>query len=168
MSCSKFKKIKVCEFVTYLLPHNPEDAGLLWIIRDGTDGTLEIDGPCGVLLTFSEKICYFHHYIRWSNFLLNEKIQSYIRKLVYDLARFLTAQYAVYVPDSGAKESSILDFIWDDENKDMDYIRNWLLERCGAPKAKIADIHQQYEDYWESEGYYIDYFDDLQLDKSDI
>ncbi|EFM11894.1 hypothetical protein PaecuDRAFT_1502 [Paenibacillus curdlanolyticus YK9] len=60
------------EFVDHLLPHNPKDVGIPWAVFDGIGGTVEINGPCGFDLTFSEKVCYFHHYIRWSTFLHNE------------------------------------------------------------------------------------------------
>ncbi|BFT72472.1 hypothetical protein [Paenibacillus sp. P36] len=151
----------VDEFITHFLPYNPEDVGKPWRVHDGIGGTLGIDGPCGIDLTFSEKVCYFHHYIRWRSFLRDKEIQLYIRKLTLDLTNYFTTNYAIYVPDNGSKESGNLDFIWEDENKDIDYIKNWLHESCGTPKEKIIDIYKQYENYWESDGYYIDYFSDL-------
>ncbi|ULO05367.1 hypothetical protein H1230_19980 [Paenibacillus sp. 19GGS1-52] len=151
----------VDEFITLLLPHNPKDKGKPWTVHEGIGGTVEINGPCGVQFTFSEKVCYFHHYIRWRSFLLDEKLQLYLKKVTFDLASYFKSTFAIYVPDSGSKESGILDFIWEDENKDVDYIMKWLLERCGTPKEKIIDIYKEYEDYWDSEGYYIDYFSDL-------
>lgn len=149
------------DFHSYLLPHNPKDEGKMWKVVEGTGGTLEIDGPCGLDFTFSEKVCYFHHFIRWSRFLLEEEIQLYLRKVTYDLACYFSSDYAIYVPDSGSQESAVLDFIWDDENRDIEHIKNWLLARCGSPKEKISDIYKEYEDYWDSEGYYVDYFGDL-------
>ncbi|MFB9324684.1 hypothetical protein ACFFSY_01865 [Paenibacillus aurantiacus] len=144
-----------------LLPYNPKDTGKQWKVRPGIGGTVEIDGPCGVDFSFSEKVCYFHHNIRWRNFLLDEKLQHYLRKVTLDLAKYFSSSYAIYAPDSGFKESAILDFIWEDENKDIDYIKNWLLERCGTPKSNIIDIYKEYDDYWDSEGYFVDYFNDL-------
>lgn len=113
--------------------------GKPWRVHDGIGGTVEISGPCGMDFTFSEKVCYFHHYIRWRSFLLDEDLQLYFRKVTFDLASYFSSTYAIYVPDNGSKESGILDFIWEDENKDIDYIKNWLLERCGTPKAKIIE-----------------------------
>ncbi|MNE96167.1 hypothetical protein D3C80_1943370 [compost metagenome] len=80
------------------------------------------------------------------------------------MAGYFSSDYAIYVPDSGSRESGVLDFIWDDENdenKDIEHIKNWLLSRCGAPKEKISDIYKEHEDYWDSEGYYVDYFKDM-------
>lgn len=153
---------RVDEFTNYLLPFNPEDVGKPWkVYDDWIGGTLEIGGPCGIDFTFSEKVCYFHHYIRWKTFLRDEEIQLYIRKLIFDLGSYLKANFAIFVPDNGSKESEILDFIWEDENKDISFIKNWLQEHCGEPKTKIIDIYKEYEDYWKSDGYYIDYFSDL-------
>ncbi|NOU97876.1 hypothetical protein GC093_32315 [Paenibacillus sp. LMG 31456] len=151
----------VDEFTTYLLPYNPKDMGKSWKVQVGIGGSVEISGPCGVEFTLSEKVCYFHHYSRWKNFLLDEEIQLYLRKVAFDLANYFSSTYAIYVPDNGSKESVILDFIWEEENKDINYIKNWLLERCGTPKEKIIHIYKKYNDYWDSEGYYIDYFTDL-------
>ncbi|MEK3884907.1 hypothetical protein [Paenibacillus sp. PL2-23] len=68
----------------------------------------------------------------------------------------------IYVPDSGAIESGIMDFIWNDENKDIEFIKDWLLTRCGPPNRIIKDIYQQSKDSWTSKGYYIDDFKDFE------
>jgi len=151
----------VDEFINFLLPHNPKDEDKPFTVHEGIGGTVEVSGPCGMDFTFSDKVCYFHHYIRWRSFLLEEELQLYLKRVTFDLARYFSSEYAVYVPDSGSRESAVLDFIWEDENKDIHYIRNWLLERCGRPKEKIIEIYKEYEDYWDSEGYYVDYFSDL-------
>ncbi|WP_144266470.1 hypothetical protein [Paenibacillus curdlanolyticus] len=84
-----------------------------------------------------------------------------MRQVSFDLARYFSSAYAIYVPDNGFREADIIDFIWEDENKDIEIIKNWLLTRCGAPKGKISDIATEYEDYWEYDGYFIDYFGDF-------
>ena len=65
------------------------------------------------------------------------------------------------MPDSASKESGIMDFLWDDENKSIEVMKEWLLKQCGNPKDNINSIYVEYEDYWESEGYFIDYFNDF-------
>ncbi|MHA6529408.1 hypothetical protein [Paenibacillus sp. BAC0078] len=160
---SSEKLVYIDQFIKHLYPYNPKDIGKPWqVVPDSIGGTIELNGPCGINLTFSEKVCYFHHYIRWDNFLLDEDIQLYLRKVSYDLANYLAASFAIYVPDSGARESGILDFIWEDKNKDIQFIRDWLLQKCGEPKKRIKDIYKDYGDYCASEGYYIDFFQDLE------
>lgn len=137
----------------------------MWTITpDYIGGTTYLQGPVGISLYFSEKVCHFSHYIRWGSFLLDtEGIQSFLRGVSYDLTTFFKAEYAIYVPDSGAKESIIMDFIWDDENRDMEFIRSWLAAHCGPPKKRIQEIYADREYGWESEGYYIDDFEDYKI-----
>lgn len=152
-------------FVDELLLYYPEDRDKVWSFDpDGIGGTNEIYGPCGFSFTFSDKVCYFHHYIRWGAFLTDEVIQYKLRKVCYELRKLLNSSFVIYVPDSAVKESVILDFIWDDQNKDLNYIKNWLLINCGSPKENIKDIYKVYDEFWDSEGYYIDSFIDFEVD----
>lgn len=153
---------EVQKFLNYLYPFNEGDKERLWeVIPDWIGGTIQLSGPCGLDLTFSEHVCYVHHYIRWKQFLLNEEIQLYLRTMIKEFCHYVSADYAIYVPDNGADESAILDFIWDDENRDVGFIRNWLLERFGEPKERISEIYRSDDYGWESEGYYIDEFQDF-------
>ncbi|WP_419874027.1 hypothetical protein [Candidatus Pristimantibacillus sp. PTI5] len=158
---SRFPFIR--EFIDTLLPFNPEDIDRKWrITHDSLGGTISLDGPCGISLTLSEKVCYFHHYFRWRGFLVDTEIQQWLRNVSYGFMKIFNSSFVIYVPDNAAKESAIMDFIWEDENKDINYIREWLLKHCGIPKDNITDIYKEYEDYWASEGYYIDDFNDKQ------
>lgn len=156
---SRFPLIR--EFIDTLLPFNPKDNVRKWRTSfDSADGTNSLAGPCGISLTLSEKVCYFHHYFRWKGFLVDNEIQQLLRNVSYGFMRTFNASFVIYVPDNAAKESAIMDFIKEDENKYINYIREWLLENCGLPKNNINDIYKEYEDYWDSEGYYIDYFNE--------
>jgi hypothetical protein len=160
LSAEKLKEIDL--FVNRLYQYNPEDVGRYWRVNlKGLGGTTNLIGPCGMHFTFSEKVCYFHHYIRWQTFLLNEDIQLQLRKVTYDLAKYFNSSYAIYVPDSGTLESSITDFIWEDENKDIAYIKEWLHKNCGEPKENIHSIYKKYGTSWASKGYFVDYFHDF-------
>jgi hypothetical protein len=153
----------ISEFIDALLPFNPKDSERKWNVSfDDIGGTNHLSGPCGISLTLSEKVCYFHHYLRWRQFLVDNEIQDLLRKVSYGLMKIFYSSYVIYVPDNAARESAIMDFIWEEENKDIGYIREWLLENCGLPKKKINEIYKEYEDYWDSEGYFIDYFTDIE------
>jgi hypothetical protein len=157
-----FRYIK--KFIEDLLEYNPEDTDIQWrLIPDHIGGTMEVVGPCGITLTFLEKICYFHHYIRWRNFLLDSEIQLKLREVCYELMQTMKSQFVIYVPDNAVKESAILDFLWEDENKDIFFMRDWLLNNCGPPKNSIKEIYKEYEDYWESDGYFIDEYKDIRF-----
>ncbi|MBB3069441.1 hypothetical protein FHS14_002431 [Paenibacillus baekrokdamisoli] len=86
--------------------------------------------------------------------------RSHLRNVSYELTRYFNTKFAIYVPDSSKKESAIMDFLWEDENKSIEFMKKWLLEKCGSPKDEIDSIYVDYEDSWESEGYFIDYFID--------
>jgi len=148
------------EFVNDLLPNNPNDSKKKWrLFADELDGTVDCIGPCGISLTFSERICYFHHYYRWIIFLKDNDVQHSLRKFCFDLLRTLHSPFAIYVPDNAAKESSILDLLWED--RDIFYMKEWLIENCRLPKKTILDIYQDLGDTWESDGYYLDEFTDF-------
>lgn len=150
-------------FINELLPFNAKDDNNKWRINlDHLGGTIRLNGPCGVSLTLSEKVCYIHHYFRWRNFLLDNEIQHLLRTVSYGFMKIFNSQFVIYVPDSSTIESAIMDFIWEDENKDINFIREWLLINCGPPKNNIKDICKDFETYWESEGYYIDFFKDFE------
>ncbi|MDQ0059994.1 hypothetical protein [Paenibacillus harenae] len=153
-------------FIGDLIEFNPNDVGKEWRIQyDSIGGTTELSGPCGLQFTFSEKVCVVSHYTRWLTFLLNDleiDFQTHLRKVSYEIMSYFNSVFVIYVPDSGAKESGIMDFIWDDENKDIYYIKDWLVRKCGEPKKQIRDIYKDVDDTtWESEGYYIDYINDV-------
>jgi hypothetical protein len=104
--------------------------------------------------------------MRWQHFLSNNDVQIEIREITFELLNYLNSPFAIYVPDNGYRESSILDFIWKEdgvERQDIHFIQNWLLNKCGPPKNYIKDIYMEIEDYWDSEGYYIDDFKDIKL-----
>jgi hypothetical protein len=133
----------------------------IWeVVPDHLGGTILVDGPGGLDFMFSEKVCRISHPIRWINFLLEDDIQKHFRDISFEMMCFLNSSLVIYVPDNEARESAILDFVWDDENRDIKYIQKWLLNECGPPKKKIKDIYQEFDDYWVSDGYYIDNFSD--------
>ncbi|REK76025.1 hypothetical protein DX130_02875 [Paenibacillus paeoniae] len=74
---------------------------------------------------------------------------------------YVTAEFVIYVPDSGAVESTIMDFIWEEENRNITFIRSWLVDRCGEPRELINKNHDEEEFRGKSEGYCIDEFLDL-------
>lgn len=136
---------------------HPEHKPVFWQVNSkGIGGTVEIYGPYGFDFTFSEKVCYFHHYIRWSTFLESDNFQKKLRLITYELTNYFQSNYAIYVPDNATKESSILDFIWDDENRSIEYITSWLQSECGNPKDTLNELIND-------DGYYIDYFEDIRL-----
>ncbi|TYP74563.1 hypothetical protein BCM02_105107 [Paenibacillus methanolicus] len=148
-------------FIDELLPFNPRKIEKEWHVDfDYIGGTTILAGPCGISLTLSENVCYFHHYLRWRQFLINPDLQIMLRKVCYELREIFNASFVIYVPDNAARESAIMDFIWEGENRDIDYMREWLLVNCGPPKNKIVHIYKKLVDSWESDGYYIDYFQD--------
>lgn len=51
-----------------------------------------------------------------------------------------------------------MDFMREDENKNIDYMRDCLLRKCGPPADSIPDIYKEFEDYIVSDGYFIDEF----------
>lgn len=164
LNCQKDQFPMTNRFVEDLLPHNPKDEIKEWRIDlDRIGGTSELFGPCGLSFTFSEKVCYFHHYIRWRAFLINDSIQQELRYVCYEFRNSFRSSDVIYAPDNAARESAIMDFIGDDRNVDLSFIKNWLLVNCGPPKQKIKDIYKEYEDYWVSEGYYIDDFKDFEV-----
>ncbi|WP_337100111.1 hypothetical protein [Paenibacillus sp. YIM B09110] len=162
LNCKNHKFIET--FIEELLPYNPEDINKEWKLRfDDFNGTYELDGPCGLGFTFSEKVCMVSHYTRWLTFLLNDldfDFQKQLRNVSYELMNKMESDYVIYVPDSGAIESAIMDFMWEDENKDIEYMKDWLLRKCGEPKEHIIDIYNDLGDSWDSKGYYIDLFTD--------
>ncbi|RDU35814.1 hypothetical protein DRW41_16920 [Neobacillus piezotolerans] len=87
----------------------------------------------GVCQLFFQNRCISHP-IRWIHFLLDDKIQKHLRELSFELINFLNSSLVIYVPDNAVKESDIIDFIWDDENRDIEYIQKWLLTECGSTK----------------------------------
>lgn len=152
------------EFIDELLQYNPKDKGKQWrIIPDNLGGTIEVIGPCGISLTFSEKVCFFHHYFRWRSFLLDRDVQLLLRNVCYELMNILNSSFVIYVPDNAVKESNILDFLWEDEDKDIYFMKDWLQTNCGYPKNSIKEIYKESDDYWESDGYFIDQFKDFQV-----
>ncbi|MCM3748090.1 hypothetical protein M3223_12070 [Paenibacillus pasadenensis] len=149
-------------FLSEFINLNASNENQKWSFEpDYIAGTSIINGPCEITLTFSEHVCYFHHYIRWISFLTHQETQQALRGVCFDLMRILNADFVIYVPDNATIESEIMDFLWEDENRDIEYIRNWLKVKCGEPKEKIRDIFKQYEFYWESEGYFVDLFSDF-------
>jgi len=147
--------VAINSFVKELYEFNPNDISLVWKVdSEGIGGTQDIYGPCGFNFTFSEKVCYFHHYIRWDAFLQNEDFQIKLRKVTYELSQYFQSSFAIYVPDNATKESSIIDFIWDDENRSIEYIVSWLEKECSAPKKTFKELVG-------SDGYYIDFFIDI-------
>ncbi|MDO3412504.1 hypothetical protein QWJ34_22255 [Saccharibacillus sp. CPCC 101409] len=149
-------------FIEYLLPYNPEDRGRLWTVEFSSfSGVWEIEGPCGISLRLSKTVCYFHHYIRWRNFLVEDDLQRLLRACTYGFAHYVHSEWAIYVPDSAAKESGVIDFVWDEDARDLCAMRQWLLDNCGEPSPTLREIYQEFEDYADSDGYYIDDFKDL-------
>ncbi|TYP67391.1 hypothetical protein [Paenibacillus methanolicus] len=152
------------EFIQQFLPYNPEDKDLTWKVDTfRLGGTISLDGPCGLGFTFSEHVCMVRHYTRWLTFLLNDlefDIRTPLRNMIRELAWCLGSRFAIYAPDSGARESGIMDFMWEDENEDIECMRNWLLQNCGPPAGSIQAIYKEFEDHIQTDGYYIDVFDD--------
>ncbi|ANF97835.1 hypothetical protein [Paenibacillus bovis] len=93
--------------------------------------------------------------------MLDKDIQYALRKVCYELMQTMKSSFVIYVPDNAARESAIMDFLWDDENRDILFMKNWLLNHCGLPKNSIEEIYIQCEHYWESDGYFIDEFKDF-------
>lgn len=73
----------------------------------------------------------------------------------------MKSTFVIYVPDNAVRESAIMDFLWEDENRDILFMKDWLLNNCGSPRGSIFEIYKKYEGYWESDGYYIDKFEDF-------
>ncbi|WP_046213574.1 hypothetical protein [Paenibacillus wulumuqiensis] len=150
------------KFIDYFMEYNPEDKEKEWRFDSyNIGGTKGILGPCGINLVFSEKVCRFSHYTRWRFFLIDKEIQCRFREVSYELMQILNSPFVIYVPDSSARESAIVDFLWEDENKDVFFMQEWLLNNCGPSKQSIEEIYVEYEDYWESKGYFIDEFNDF-------
>jgi hypothetical protein len=162
LNSGNFKYISA--FIEELLKYNPDDVDKKWDVNwDNIGGTSRLNGPCGLSFTFSEHVCMMEHYTRWLTFILNDlevNFRGHFRNIAYELSRYFESLFAIYVPDNAAKESAIMDFIWDDENRSIDYIKEWLKTNCGDPKHKIEDIYRDCGGYWKSDGYFIDYFND--------
>lgn len=152
----------ISDFIDLLLPYNSDEKQVVWkAYKDDVGGTVVLDGPCGITLTFSKHVCRLGHYTRWITFLLNDleiDFRNSLRNICRELSEYLKSTFALYVPDSGAKESAIMDFMWGDENKPIEYMREWLLDRCGPPADNIEAIYKEFEDHIETDGYYIDEF----------
>jgi hypothetical protein len=152
------------DFIKQFLPYNPNDKELTWKVKEfRLEGTISLDGPCGLAFIFSEHVCMVRHYTRWLTFLLNDlefDIRTPLRNMTRELAGYFGSAFAIYAPDSGARESGIMDFMWEDENKDIDCMRNWLLQNCGPPADSIQTIYKEFEDHIQTDGYYIDVFED--------
>ena len=78
-----------------------------------------------------------------------------------EIYRFTRTLNAGALPDNAAKESGVIDFIWDGDARDIDVMRQWLLDNCGEPSPTLRGIYREFEDYADSDGYYIDDFKDL-------
>ncbi|MGE5702163.1 MAG: hypothetical protein ACM32O_06515 [Clostridia bacterium] len=132
------------------------------MVKDMETETIRLIGPCGLEFLFSKKLCVISHYTRWRTFLLNDAeeidFQKQFRNVSYELAMTWNARYAIYLPDSGAEESGAFDFLWD--HVGIEYIEQWLRQRFGPPAKRIEDIYKDLGNWWESVGYYIDYFED--------
>lgn len=116
------------------MQYNPKDKGKQWrIIPDNLGGTIGVVGPCGISLTFSEKVVIFI-IILVGAFLLDRDVQLLLRNVCHELMNILNSSFVIYVPDNAVKESNILDFLWEDENKDLYFLKDWLQTNCGYPK----------------------------------
>ncbi|MFD1736840.1 hypothetical protein ACFSCX_09695 [Bacillus salitolerans] len=154
LNSNKFKSIN--RFVnTYCSFNNTR------VVPDQLVDTIDLIGPNIISFMFSEKVCRIHSYIRWWEFLIEEEIQKHLRKVSFEIMNYFNSSFVIYVPDTGALESYLIDFMWKDENKDVNYMRNWLQENCGPPKTRIMDIYKQFDKYWGSDGYFIDVFPDI-------
>ena len=52
-------------FIQQFLPYNPNDNEHTWRVEKlRFGGTITLDGPCGLDLTFSEQVCMVRHYTR--------------------------------------------------------------------------------------------------------
>jgi hypothetical protein len=130
-----------------------------WEIKYDDIGAIFYVRLYGFIFRFSEKVCCITIPMQWQNFLLKSEVQNEIRGITFELLNNFKSSFAIYVPDNGFRESGIMDFIWKEdekESKDIHYIENWLMNVCGPPKKNIKGIFIQYEDYWDSEGYFID------------
>ncbi|SFF17624.1 hypothetical protein SAMN04487969_116123 [Paenibacillus algorifonticola] len=148
-------------FIQEIIRQNPTDNREWRLFFDDSTATHVISGPGGFGLTLSEKVCLFDHFIRWGAFLVNHKAQLVLRNVCYELKAFFKSSYVIYVPDNAAMESVIMDFLWKDQNRDIGYMKDWLLKNCGMPKDKIRAIYKNQGQSWVSDGYYIDYFQDF-------
>lgn len=145
------------------LPYNPQDEDKGWcVVPDYIGGTVVLNGPCGLSLMFSKHVCVIDHYTRWITFIRDIDCQMYFRNITYELLRHFNGKYAIYLPDSGSSEASAIDYIWDDENKDIEFIKLWLLVRFGNPRDTISELDNEDLKNRAEKGYFIDYFKDFE------
>lgn len=163
LNCHKFKSFN--DFFKDITLNYADVQNKKWFVDpDSISGTVSLVGPCGLDLIFSDYVCVLSHYIRWSSFIRNDlaiNIQSHFRNISYELVDHFNGSYAIYLPDSGSRESGAMDFIWDDEKREIEYIKEWLGTNFGEPQRKIIDLDNLKFNEKDVKGYYIDYFIDL-------
>jgi hypothetical protein len=160
--CNDLNSYELATVGKFIKKYNdPKDNKKVWnVLFDDYTETFELTLN-GLQFIFAEKVCFIRFPIYWSFFLTEDDVQNEIREITCELLNYFKSPFVIYVPDNGFRESGIMDFIWkedEEECKDIYYIQNWLMTVCGPPKKNIKDIFIQHDDYWHSEGYFIDEF----------
>jgi hypothetical protein len=163
--CFDLNSDKLLTVSQFLKKYNNSNSNQkVWEIKFDDFGRVFYVEVYGFIFRFSEKICGITIPRQWKNFLLKNEVQKEIREITFEVMDYFKSSFVIYVPDTGHKESGIMDFLWkedEEESKDIHFIKNWLMNNCGPSKKYIKDIYQKIGDYWDSEGYYIDDFKDF-------
>lgn len=123
------------------------------------DEYIEVDGPGGFSFTFNKSICEFRPCFRWYSFIENQELQFEIRTICKEISNYFGYNFAIYMGDNYCAS----DYVF--EGRDMEYYKAALIRRFGNSKSTISELIQYSSDGWKSEGYFIDYFSDLSVDK---
>ncbi|MGO4183432.1 hypothetical protein AB4Z17_19840 [Paenibacillus sp. TAF43_2] len=122
----------------------------------GDEEYVELGGPGGFRFIFNKYICEFSPCFRWHQFIENQELQLELRAICQEFADYFGYNFAIYMGDNYCA----LDYVF--EGRNMDYYKAKLMSRFGKAKLSIGELIQKTNSGWESEGYFIDDFNDLQ------
>jgi hypothetical protein len=118
---------------------------------------IEIHGPYSILYVSQHCLEFDHLLWRWGLFLKDDAVQIALRALCRELSRLVHGSRAIYVPDSSCKES-VAPVEMLEQKMAFEEVEAFMLNEFGPPAASIRDIYIETEEFWDSEGYYIDRF----------
>jgi len=98
-------------------------------------------------------VCELTIFMGWSFFLKDKRVREVIRKLCKELS--IMIGNPIYVPE----HYNCSNFIYEGGTKDL--VLSSLKKQFGLPCKEIDSMLIEYEDFWDTSGYYIDEFIDL-------
>jgi hypothetical protein len=105
-------------------------------------------------LLIGKNICELTLFLGWSFFLKDKKIRMKTRRICRNLS--LKLGNPIYLPE----HYDYVNFIY--EGGTINSVLSSLKKRFGEPCQEIELMYIEHENYWETEGYYIDSFEDFE------